>query len=169
MSSTVPTPDDFADERFTAFNRHLIDDFIALHLQGWSLMHCMRVVFGEECVMDGQGFARLYGLQRNTYYRSTMEARIETIDPKLLWTPKRAAHALLCLVRDVNEKGSVKLAAAKELNVMFDITVVDENGKTKASRGLRDFYEDAAGESAAPGADSTDSAVTGLEPSPTTH
>ncbi|WP_217478297.1 hypothetical protein, partial [Staphylococcus aureus] len=57
-----------------------------------------------------------------------------------LWNPKTALHELLQMVRDPTVKDSSRLSAIKELNVLAEITFVDESGKTRVGRGLADFY-----------------------------
>jgi hypothetical protein len=61
-----------------------------------------------------------------------------------LWNPGMSAHSLVSLVKSDETKDNVRLSAIKELNVIFGITVVDENGRTRAIRKLDDFYREEA-------------------------
>ncbi|USE80765.1 hypothetical protein NDR89_13500 [Cupriavidus gilardii] len=56
------------------------------------------------------------------------------------WNPGMAMLKRGQISDDVTLKESVRLAAMKEPNVIWGITVVDEAGKTKAGRSLEDVY-----------------------------
>jgi hypothetical protein len=135
----LATPRDFADEAFAAANRLLFDEYIEHRVQGISSGLAFRTVFGEEYV-DNLMMARIIGLERNRYYVINFKKRLNDIPLKELWNPKTSIHELLTLVRDKMAKETARLNAIKELNVLCAITIVDENGKTKAGRSLDDFY-----------------------------
>lgn len=68
---------------------------------------------------------------------------IEQMKMATVWTPKRAMWELFQIVQDQFEKGSTRLAAIKELNVLSNITFVDAAGNTRV-RTLDDFYKEQA-------------------------
>ncbi|XAO36781.1 hypothetical protein WP1_142 [Pseudomonas phage WP1] len=53
---------------------------------------------------------------------------------------RRRFIELLQVVRDPTVKDSSRLPAIKELNVLAEITFVDEPGRTRVGRGLAGFY-----------------------------
>lgn len=165
MSDHIATPRDFANPVFAERNSDLFDEFILLRIKGYSPTYSLRVVFGEEYI-DNQMMARIFSMERNPYYKRKMASLMEKTDYKAIWGPKMAVHELASLVRDMSTKDSVRFAAIKELNVLYEITVVDEKGNTKAGRSLADFYRENG--MTLPGSDDV-AATPADEDKPTTH
>jgi hypothetical protein len=78
--------------------------------------------------------ARSERYEYNPVIQSLYEYKLKELSVDKLWTAKAAAHRLLSIALSPDSKCSTQVAAAKELNVMFGITIVDENGKTRAAR-----------------------------------
>lgn len=135
----IATPTDFASEQFAFHNRQIFDEFIALRVHGVSPYVAYRMVLGEDYA-DNYAQARIYAIEMNPYYKREFHAQLEATPVSELWNPKVAVHELLSLVRDRFAKESARMSAIKELNVIANITIVDETGKTKAGRNLADFY-----------------------------
>lgn len=135
----VATPEDFASELFAMSNQLLFDEYIAMRVHGLSAFVAFRTLFGD-LATDNWATARIYALEHNPYYRRNFKASLEATPVDQLWNPKMAIHELLQMVRDKFAKETARMNAIKELNVLCEITIVDENGKTKAGRGLDDFY-----------------------------
>lgn len=79
-------------------------------------------------------------------------AFVERTKDSDIWSPKISARTLAAIATDQTAKTSDRIAAAKELNVIFNITIVDERGNTRAGRSLADFYADVAMGAVEPGA-----------------
>lgn len=135
----VATPADFASELFAMSNQLLFDEYIAMRVQGVTSFVAFRTLFGD-LATDNWATARIYALEHNPYYRRNFKATLDATPIDQLWNPKIAMHELLQMVRDKFAKETARMNAIKELNVLCEITIVDENGKTKAGRGLDDFY-----------------------------
>lgn len=135
----LATPTDFASEVFAFNNRQIFDEVIALRIQGASALVAYRMVLGED-YNDNLVTARVYAMEMNPYYKRQFKAQLEATPFTELWNPKVAVHELLSLVRDRWAKESARLSAMKELNVIANITIIDESGKTRAGRKLADFY-----------------------------
>ncbi|AKF13698.1 TPA: hypothetical protein NH725_004728 [Pseudomonas aeruginosa] len=133
------TPQEFADPQFAAINQKRFDLYIDLRVQGYSSWRVFRAIWGEEH-MDGPAQARIFAMESNPYYRKQFKAKLNATRTSDLWNPKTALHELLQMVRDPTVKDSSRLSAIKELNVLAEITFVDESGKTRVGRGLADFY-----------------------------
>ena len=143
-------------------NRELFNRYIEFRIRGRNPIVCLRMVFGDAYVGDGQGFARVYGLESNSYFIDKFRARLKEIDFSELWNPKDAIHLLMTIAYDDTAKDQARLNAIAHLNVLSGITIVDSAGSTKAVRGLNDFYNDIGalpGENNAPTSDQSGDAT----------
>lgn len=138
----APLPDgkDFADERFALNNKALFDEFIELTVRGVDIASALRLTFGECMLADSEAHGRVWGIQRNPYYKKQFALRLKAIPTNEMWNPKLAVHNLVKLALDPSAKDSARINAMKELNVITGITIVDENGQTKIGRSMDDFY-----------------------------
>lgn len=135
----VARASDFANELFVLNNLQLFERYAAYRVNGHTAAASLRMTFGED-YFDNNATARIYALEGNSAYQKIFNKLLNATKLSDMWNPKRAVHELLSLARDKFEKGSVRLGAIKELNVLCEITVTDETGKTKAGRSLADFY-----------------------------
>jgi hypothetical protein len=129
----------FEDDDFAIVNRKLFDQYVEYRIHGYHSSRAFGRVFGEDN-QDGHTHLRIECLEHSTYYRTKFAQRLKDIKNDDLWGAKKSLNGLLSIARDPFAKDAVRLNAIKELNVMMGITVVDENGKTKAGRTLSDFY-----------------------------
>ncbi|USN16368.1 hypothetical protein PLUTO_00520 [Luteibacter phage vB_LflM-Pluto] len=143
-STDAPSPAMLRDESFARYNQVWFDEYVMLRLHGEMSTRAFLKVFPPEWDVGGKAFVYAQAVEFNPYVVSTLRDAIAAADPKTLWNPKLAIHALVEISRDLSEKGTVRLGAMKELNVLCEITVIDENGKTRAGRSLSDFYRDEA-------------------------
>lgn len=133
-------PYEFANETFALNNKAIFDEYIEQRVHGVSSHVAFRIAFGEEFVKDNNTTARIYSVEKNPYYKTHFKSRLQGTKVDDLWNPKIAVNHLLSVAVDKFEKGSTRLAAMKELNILANIVIIDENGKTKAGRTLADFY-----------------------------
>jgi ASC-1-like (ASCH) protein len=132
-------PSEFGTIEFAADNKQHIKKYIEYRVHGYHPHVAFRRVFGEEN-MCSQSHVSIELLEHNEYYKEHFERRLKEIKIEDLWNTKTSIHELLSMTRNVFAKDTTRLNAMKELNVLVGITVVDENGKTKAGRSLDDFY-----------------------------
>lgn len=161
----IATPDDFEDVKFAKNNIEAFRAYVELKIQGYASGHCLRSVFGLEYLADGLHHERIYALERNPEYKRLFNHELKNVKPSTLWSPQVSINELLQLIRSPFVKDAARLAAIKELNVMYNIVVVDEKGNTKAGRSLDDFYTREGSDKPVPGASVADDG----EVSPTTH
>lgn len=133
--------DEFAEPKFIELNRPYFDRYVDMRVRGYSSHQAFLRVFGPDNWPDQmRGYSRLEAIESTDYYQERFELILKAIPYAELWNTKTAINQLLCTVRNQMAKDSVRLNAAKELNILCGIVVVDENGKTKAGRSLEDFY-----------------------------
>jgi hypothetical protein len=133
-------PKMFGDQKFAEMNRDIFDKYVEYRVRGYHSHVAFRRVFGED-YMDSVSHIRIEMTEHNPYYQAKFKQRLEQIKIDELWEAKTAVHELISMARNPFAKDSTRLNAMKELNILVGITVVDENGKTKAGRSLADFYE----------------------------
>lgn len=127
----------FADRELAEDNPVQFDRYVEARLKGTHQNLAFRQAFGD--LDDIQ--KRAMFCEFNPWVSEQFELRLAAMKPEQLWSPNRAVHSVLSMARDPFAKCSTQLAAMKELNVMCNITIIDENGKTRAGRTLADFYK----------------------------
>lgn len=149
---------------FALTNAETFDKYIKLRVHGVHSAQAFRNTFPHEWYDGSNGPSRVSAVEFNPYVISRLRDAIAVINPSELWNPRISVHEMLSLARDPFAKDSSRLGAMKELNIMLNITVVDENGKTKAGRSLDDFYNDMTQQGAIVGGGSGDGATPEAQP-----
>lgn len=137
----TPHPREFEHPDFLANNKVGFDIYIGHRIDGHSGYRAMRMTFGDAFITDNQGMARVFAIERNPYYAEEFARRLQATKVEQFWNPKMALHSLITIVQDPMAKHTAILGAIKELNVLTNLTIVDEAGKTKPGRNLDDFYK----------------------------
>lgn len=135
----APAPAQMATETWLNNNVQEVDEYIEQRVRGFQPIRTMRKVFGEE-YYDSKISTRVNMLESTDYFKKKFEERLKSISMDTLWNDKLSVHKMLLIVNDDLEKGSTRLRAIQELNVLIGITIVDENGKTRKGSSMADFY-----------------------------
>jgi hypothetical protein len=147
-SNDLARPSFFADETFVRANEGLVAKYVEYRVKGYPDQMAFLRVFGSD-YKDQYLHQRIDNLEHNVVYRKMFDERLKTIPVDELWNARISLQELLNIARSWFAKESTKLAAMRELNVLCGITVIDEQGRTKAGRRLEDFYTQHTGELAA--------------------
>lgn len=129
----------FSDEQFVKLNWPLYQRYVKYKVEGWSEVKAFGYAF--KLPFDTTTIQRITHLESTDAYREEFQRQMDAMDPNKMWNRNISVHNLVRLINDPEGRDSTKLAAIKELNVMFAITIVDENGKTRAGASLEDFYK----------------------------
>lgn len=133
----------FALPSFAELNADVYAAYIELRIRGYPEEHSFCIAFPAEFTdRDQFRHHRVRCVEFNPYTVAKLNERLIEVRSATLWNEKISLHELLSLVRDKSILGATRLQAMKELNVMCDITITDENGKTRKGRKLEDFYND---------------------------
>lgn len=153
--------DEFAEPEFIKINLPFFERFVELRAHGYSSRTAFIRSFGADNYGESPqaGYQRTQDIESSEWYCAAFELKLKELKANDLWNEKESIHQLLSIVRSEMAKDSVRLNAVKELNVLCGITIIDENGKTKAGRSLDDFYRSRTESSPTP-------AKTGSEPAP---
>lgn len=133
-------PTQFRDEKWARDNIDSISEYAEYKVAGWSPEQAFCRVFGTDYA-DWYLEARINALEHNLVFRKVFAQKFAAAKADDQWSVKASIFELQRLINSQFTKDSTKLAAIKELNVMFGITVVDENGKTRQGSALQDFYK----------------------------
>jgi hypothetical protein len=119
-----------------------LDRYLKLKSLGKSSMAALAGAFDHEYCssMNSQFIINL--IETNDHYLNALPAYIEKFKSHAVWSPEISARVLASIATDESAKKSDRIAAAKELNVIYNITIIDEKGNTRAGRSLDDFYAD---------------------------
>jgi hypothetical protein len=96
----------------------------------------------------GTGYADLWltdrveALEHNPVFRALFARKFESLKVGEMWSLKQAVFELLSLVNHPFVKDTVRFSALKELNVIYGITMVDDQGRTTRGKSLKDFYNE---------------------------
>lgn len=141
-TTNIMSPLQFRSERFAELNIKLVSDYADYRVIGWNAERAFTRVFGTDYA-DLHLYARIEALEHNLVYRKVFAQKFGVVKLEEMYGPKLAVYELVSLMNNPFTKCSTKLSAMKELNVLFGITVIDESGRTRAGRSLKEFYEDA--------------------------
>jgi hypothetical protein len=131
----------FRNEEFAEKNAALFLRYVEWRVNGYHSVTCLKRSFGSE--YDSHNVqSYIDAIECNPFYRNAYVKRMEEMKLSDFWDAKISAHELLSMARNVYAKEAARIAAMKELNVMYSITIVDENGRTKAGKSLDDFYKE---------------------------
>lgn len=136
----APAPRMLATETWCENNAESVHQYVRMRVNGVQGIKAMRRVFGEE-YYDSNISSRVHSLESTKYFIDEFNNQLAAIKVTEMWHEKLAVHKLLCIVNDELDKGSTRLKAIQELNVLVGITIVDENGKTRKGSKVGDFYE----------------------------
>jgi hypothetical protein len=140
-TTNVMSPLQFRSERFAELNIKLVSDYADYRVIGWNAERAFTRVFGTDYA-DLHLYARIEALEHNMVYRKVFAQKFGVVKLEEMYGPKLAVYELVSLMNNPFTKCSTKLSAMKELNVLFGITVIDDSGRTRAGRSLKEFYED---------------------------
>lgn len=140
-TTRVLKPIYFRDEDFARRNLQFVSEYAGYRAIGVNAERAFLRTFGTDYA-DLYLQARIEALEHNLIYRQVFIEQFAKVKIGDMWDVKMAAWEYLQLINNPFVKDSTRLSAIKEMNVLFGITVVDDNGRTRAGKGLKEFYAD---------------------------
>ncbi len=138
-TTEVLAPYQFRSEQFARLNIAIISEYADYRVTGVNPERAFTRVFGTDYA-DLHLYARIEALEHNLVYRQVFAEKFAALKIEQMYGPKMAVFELLSLANNPFTKCSTRMAALKELNVLFDVTVVDEAGRTRKGKALSEFY-----------------------------
>lgn len=130
----------FRDEQFAQDNIELISEYADYRVLGWSPYRAFPRVFGTN-YQDLWMSNRVEALEHNPVYRKVFAQKFGLLKAEDMWNPRLSIYELLQIINDPFAKEPTKLAAIKELNTMYAITVIDDKGNTRPGHSFAEFYD----------------------------
>lgn len=141
MSTITRIPaSQFGDPEFAKLNPDYFNEYVAYRVHGYHPHVAFRRVFGEE-QLGSNGHLKVDEIEHNPWVRAEVKRRLASAQASELWNERISIHELLNMARNVFAKDNTRLAAIKELNVLYGITVTDEKGNTRRGMSLDEFYK----------------------------
>jgi len=142
-SVEVLRPYHFRSEGFARLNIDAVTDYARYRASGLDPERSFVRTFGT-AYADIWLSQRVEAMEHNPVFREVFAREFAAMDPKSLWSVKQSIHELVSLMNHPFTRCSTKLAALRELNVLFNITMIDEAGRTVKGKALSDFYSEQA-------------------------
>jgi len=117
-----------------------LNEYMKLRAIGRESLAALTVAFGAHHATSGRVSILIDFIEGSDKYIAGMPAAIERMKHVTIWSPALAARNLVAIANSA-AKASDRMSAIKELNVIYGVTIVDENGKTKSGgMTLKDFW-----------------------------
>ena len=129
----------FREEIFIRQYRALVSDYLDLRILGVEPERAFLRCFGTD-YYDQFITQRIEALEHNPAYRVEFAKRFGAQSVDQMFNLKVAVYEWLQLINSKATRDSSKVAALKELQVLYGMTVIDANGNTRAGKVLADFY-----------------------------
>lgn len=133
-------PDSMREDWYVNKHTDMYEDYVEMRLTGVHPSIAFRRIWGEG-YWDQMSQSRIYAIEESNFYRKEFAIRLAATPIEKLWDLKKSVHNLVCLSQNPFAKDNTRLGAMKELNVLVGITMIDENGKTVAGKGMREVQD----------------------------
>ncbi|WP_179404092.1 hypothetical protein [Burkholderia guangdongensis] len=133
--------DTFANDVIQRCHGTALNRYIRLKAIGRSSIAALSGAFGADYSMSMNPHVYIDLIETSDAYVNGLPHAIEALKDHSIWNAEISARVLASIATDESAKRSDRIAAAKELNVIYGVTVIDENGKTKAGMTLDDLLK----------------------------
>lgn len=134
-------PSIFRMDSFIAKYRHLVSRYLDMRVMGAERSSAFLQCFGTD-YYDQHLNNRIEALEGNEHFQIEFAKRLKDKPFDAIFDLKRAVHSWISIIASPDTRDSSRVSALKELQVLYGMTVIDENGNTKAGKSLQDFYRD---------------------------
>ena len=129
MADTTET---FTNELIAHYHGVALKRYIHLRAIGKTSIAALTGSFGVDYTMAMNPWAYIDLIETSDAYLSGLTAAVDNMKDEQLWSAETSARVLYSIATDETAKRGERIAAAKELNVMYGITIVDDKGNTRA-------------------------------------
>lgn len=123
--------DTFKNEYIVAHHKEALLRYVKLRAEGHTSIAALTGAFGHEYAMTMNPFAYINLIETSDAYKRTLVAAVADKKDNPIWDAQQAARVLFSIATDESAKRAERIAAAKELNVLFGITIIDDKGNTR--------------------------------------
>ena len=135
------TPAEIRTPTFARQYQHLVIDYARCRLEGIEAERAFQRAFGTD-YQDQYLARRVEALEHSDVYRSIYGALLAERELADIFDVKKAIMQWMQIIGSSTARDTSKVAAIKELQVLYGLTVIDANGNTRAGKSLADFYRE---------------------------
>ncbi|PTD98343.1 hypothetical protein [Pandoraea apista] len=121
----------FSNEFIAHIHRDALLRYVKLRADGHTSIAALTGAFGHEYAMTMNPFAYINLIETSDAYKRTLVAAVAEKKDNPVWDSEQAARVLFSIATDETAKRAERITAAKELNVLFGITIIDDKGNTR--------------------------------------
>lgn len=125
----------FKNDRIEAHHGAAVHRYIVLRVIGHKALAALAYAFGPSYAHSPYAHTIIDLIETSDFYMSGFAsgaAKRDKMDSPL-WNAMAAARVLISIATDESAKRTERIAATKELNVLYGITIIDKDGNTRRS------------------------------------
>ncbi|PLZ01961.1 hypothetical protein CY652_13100 [Burkholderia sp. WAC0059] len=127
----IADPDTFRNEVIAHYHNDALLRYVNLRADGHTSIAALVGAFGSDYAMTMHPFIYINLIETSDAYKRTLVAAVAAKKDNPLWDAETSARVLFSIATDETAKRAERIAAAKELNVLFGITIIDDKGNTR--------------------------------------
>ncbi|MGC2970446.1 hypothetical protein [Paraburkholderia aspalathi] len=124
--------DTFTNDLIAHYHSAALKRYMHLRVIGKTSIAALTGSFGVDYTMAMNPWAYINLIETSDAYLSGLAAAVAAMSDEQLWSAETSARVLYSIATDETAKRGERIQAAKELNVLFGITIIDEKGNTRA-------------------------------------
>lgn len=123
-------PHTFRNEIIERYHAESLARYIGLKAKGHSSIAALIGAFGHDFARSMNPFEYISYIETSDAYARGYVTAVAAIATPL-WDAEKATRVLFSIATDETAKRAERIAAAKELNVLFGITIIDDKDNTR--------------------------------------
>lgn len=135
---TIADIDTFRNEVIAHYHKDALLRYVNLRADGHTSIAALVGAFGSDYAMTMHPFIYINLIETSDAYKRTLVVAVANKKDTPLWDAEQAARVLFSIATDETAKRAERIAAAKELNVLFGITIIDDKGNTRTGEHTLD-------------------------------
>ncbi|KVG38168.1 hypothetical protein WL29_08200 [Burkholderia ubonensis] len=133
----------FRNDRIESHHGAAVHRYIVLRVIGRNALAALASAFGPSYAHSPYAHTIIDLIETSDFYMNGFArgaAQRDKMDSPL-WNAMSAARVLISIATDETAKRAERIAAAKELNVLYGITIIDDKGNTRRSMTLDELLK----------------------------
>jgi len=131
----------FRNPEFIREYRPLFARYLDMRVAGKPARSAFLQCFGAG-YFDQWFLGRIEALEGGEHFQAQLEKKRAEADLTKVFDLKDAVYGWLDIIHNPETRDSSRVAALKELQVLYGMTMIDANGNTRAGKVLADFYKE---------------------------
>ena len=137
----VRDPQTFRNDVIVKHHAEPLARYIHLKANGKTSIAALTGAFGPDYAATMNPFEYINLIETSDAFMHGLPVAVAKMTDSPLWDAEQAARVLFSIATDESAKRAERIAAAKELNVLFGITIIDDKGNTRSRITLDDLLK----------------------------